>query len=147
MGCSILQDSQGEKDKYFFFFLLIILDLIIGIIRSIISDTKIPSNVDAGNGLFLPHPNGIIINYSAKIGENVAIFQQVTIGEWKNGTPKIGDSTSIYAGAKIFGEINIGANCKIGPNCVIKKDIPDYTTAKTTEPVLTFNHSQMIPSS
>ena len=83
----------------------------------------------------LPHQlNGIIIASTAKIGKNVTILQQVTIG----GNPvaydgsasiskaaTIGDNVIIGAGAKIIGEVKIGNNVLIGANAVVITDIPD----------------------
>lgn len=77
-----------------------------------------------GGGLFLPHPQGIFLNSKAVIEENVAIFQQVTLGEWRNHAPIVKRNTAIYAGAKLFGEITIGENCKIGANAVVNADVP-----------------------
>ena len=80
----------------------------------------------------LPHGlNGIIIHHQAKIGSNVTICQQVTIGDsWKpgDGLPQIGNNCKIGAGAKILGGIKIGNNCVVGANAVVTKDVPDNTT-------------------
>lgn len=83
-----------------------------------------------------PHGmSGIFISDMAEIGENVVIFQQVTIGSntiknhKKNGAPKIGDNVYIGAGAKIIGNVKIGDNCRIGANCVVVKDMSPNTTA------------------
>ena len=74
---------------------------------------------------------GIFISNQAHIGNNVVIFQQVTIGsntlqDSKNqGSPTIGDNVFIGAGAKIIGNCTIGNNCRIGANCIVTKDVPD----------------------
>ena len=86
-------------------------------------------------GLSLPHPVGIVIGQGVNIGENVVIYQNVTLGgarrgDWKaNNYPDIGDGTIIFSGAAIVGKINIGKNCVIGANAVVTKDIPDNATA------------------
>lgn len=79
-----------------------------------------------------PHGiNGIFISGDAKLGKNVVIFQQVTIGsnrlfDSKNqGSPVIGDNCYIGAGAKIIGNVTIGNNCRIGAGTVVTKDVPD----------------------
>lgn len=78
----------------------------------------------------LPHGlNGIIISEKARIGSNVIIFQQVTIGGNEQGAPAIGDNCMIGAGAKIIGKVRIGSNVKIGANAVVVSDIPDNATA------------------
>ena len=112
------------------------IDIIVGLIRRVISDTAIPSAISVGKGVYLPHPNGIIISHKTKIGNGVAIFQQVTIGEWHNHAPIIGDGTAIYSGAKIFGKVLIGCDCRIGANVVVNADIPDNTSVSTGNPIL-----------
>lgn len=79
-----------------------------------------------------PHGiNGIFISGDAKLGKNVVIFQQVTIGsnrlfDSKNqGSPVIGDNCYIGAGAKIIGNVTIGNNCRIGAGTVVTKDVSD----------------------
>ena len=77
----------------------------------------------------LPHGlNGIVICPQAKIGRNVRIFHQVTIGnDYKdiNNAPTIGDNVTVFPGAKIIGKVSIGNNCKIGANAVVHFDVPD----------------------
>lgn len=75
----------------------------------------------------LPHGLvGIFIHPSVKVGENVTIYQQVTIGENGFGSESavIGDNVVIGAGAKIIGPVNIGDDVIIGANAVVTKDIP-----------------------
>lgn len=70
----------------------------------------IPINSSIGGGLSIPHPNGIVIHPSARIGCNCLIFQQVTIGATSKGVPTIGEHVDIGAGA----------------NAVVRKDVPPY---------------------
>lgn len=118
-----LRKSGGPIGSSMFLF-----DVLLGLLRRFISNTTIPSNMTVGAGLYLPHPEGIIINSMATIGNNVSIFQQVTIGEWKGKAPVIGDHCAIFAGAKVFGGITIGADCKVGANAVVSSDIPSNST-------------------
>lgn len=83
-----------------------------------------------------PHGlHGIHISSGAKIGSNVVIFQNVTIGSntlansKRQGAPTIGDNVMIGAGAAIIGNVKIGNNCRIGANCIVTKDMPANTTA------------------
>ncbi len=93
---------------------------------------EIPAATHIGKGFYIGHFGGIIISSSAKIGENVNISQQVTIGVAgegdKRGCPTIGSNVYIAPGAKIFGKITIGNNVKIGANAVVYKDVPDNVT-------------------
>lgn len=68
--------------------------------------------------------NGIVISHNAKIGENCTIFHQVTIGDTKSGSPRIGNNVYIGAGARIIGNVRIGDNVKIGANAVVVHDVP-----------------------
>ena len=84
----------------------------------------------------LPHDMyGIFISNMSRIGKDVVIFQQVTIGSNtmkghpRAGSPTIGDNVYIGAGAKIIGHVFIGDNCRIGANCVVVKDMAPNTTA------------------
>lgn len=76
------------------------------------------------SGLYLPHPDGIVIGEKSIIGKNVTIYQQVTIGQNHKKYPIIGNNVIIYAGAKIIGNVHIGDNSIIGANAVVTKDVP-----------------------
>lgn len=98
--------------------------------------------------LTLPHGvSGIFITRSSKIGKNVVIFQQVTIGantikgSKSYGAPTIGDNVYIGAGAKIIGNVTIGNNCRIGANAIIVEDIPSNSLVVLEKPkVITKNN-------
>lgn len=93
---------------------------------SAVSGADIPLNSKIGGGLMIPHPNGIVIHPDAEIGPNCLIFQQVTIGKGlKPGLPVIEGHVDIGAGAKIIGNIHIGAHAQIGANAVVLNDIPE----------------------
>lgn len=91
---------------------------------SIVTGADIPLNSTIGGGLLIPHPNGIVIHPSAKIGCNCLIFQQVTIGATRRGVPTIGGHVDIGAGAKIIGPVKIGDHARIGANAVVREDVP-----------------------
>ncbi|OQK17040.1 hypothetical protein AU255_03845 [Methyloprofundus sedimenti] len=115
---------------------LLPLDLFWGIVRALVSSTKISSEIKNGTAFYLPHPDGVILNGMCVIGDNVSIYQQVTIGEWWGAAPCIKNGTSIFAGAKVFGGITIGGNCKIGANTVINVDIPDNSSVSVQSVVI-----------
>ena len=71
------------------------------------------------------HPNGIVINPGASIGQNCLIFQQVTIVT----NVKIGGHVDIGAGAKIIRSVTIGDHALIGANAVVVCDVPPGATA------------------
>lgn len=91
----------------------------------------IPCTVTIGRKLSLPHFGlGVVIHPCTIIGDNVKIYQQVTIGargnEWH---PIIGNGVLIGAGARILGSVHIGNEVKVGANSVVLSDIPDGVTA------------------
>ncbi len=76
------------------------------------------------------HPQGVVVGSDAQIGNDVKIYQNVTIGrkDDASGYPTIKDGAVIYAGACVLGDITIGENAVIGANAVVFNDVPDNTT-------------------
>ncbi len=85
-----------------------------------------------GKNLFIDHGVGVVIGETCIIGDNVIIYQGVTLGgtgkEVCKRHPNIGSNVFIGAGAKILGNINIGNNVKIGAGSVVLKDVSDNVT-------------------
>lgn len=85
-----------------------------------------------GKRLFIDHGMGIVIGETCRIGNNVTIYQGVTLGgtgkERGKRHPDIGDNVLIAAGAKVLGNIEVGNNVNVGANSVVLKDVPDYST-------------------
>jgi serine O-acetyltransferase len=86
-----------------------------------------------GRRLFIDHATGIVIGETTVIGDDVLIYQQVTLGgvSLSKGKrhPTIEDGSVIGAGAKVLGNITIGANAKVGANSVVIHDVPANSTA------------------
>lgn len=80
-------------------------------------------------GLRFQHFSCIIINKICLIGENVLIFQGVTIGASVSGVPVIGNNVVLCAGCKIVGNVHIGNNVMIGANAVVTHDVHDNSIA------------------
>ncbi|NCO82745.1 MAG: hypothetical protein COZ31_10730 [Nitrospirae bacterium CG_4_10_14_3_um_filter_44_29] len=82
-----------------------------------------------GPGLFIDHGMGVVVGETTEIGENVLLYQGVTLGgtgkEKGKRHPTLGNNITVGAGAKILGAIKIGNNSIIGANSVILKDVPD----------------------
>lgn len=98
---------------------------------SAVTGADIPLNTYMiGEGLELPHPNGVVIHPRAEIGPSCRLFQQVTIGTGpRPGLPRLGARVWVGAGAKILGGIVIGDDCVIGANAVVVSDIPPKSVA------------------
>src|SRR3954451_9969072 len=81
-----------------------------------------------GPGLFIDYGSGVVIGETAEIGENVTIYQGVTLGGTGFATgkrhPTVEDNVTIGSGAKLLGPINIGHGAKIGANSVVIHDVP-----------------------
>jgi len=94
----------------------------------------------------LPHPTGIIIGGDGNIGENVWIYQNVTIGskgkEYDNEFPQIGDDVVIYSGAVVLGDIEVGERAVIAANSVVTDDVPSDSVVAGAPALL----SQTVPS-
>ncbi|OTX98517.1 Serine acetyltransferase [Bacillus thuringiensis] len=86
-----------------------------------------------GRRFFIDHGAGVVIGETCEIGNDVTIFQGVTLGGTGKETgkrhPNIGDGCVICCGAKILGAITIGNHSKIGAGSVVLKDVPSNSTA------------------
>lgn len=85
-----------------------------------------------GKGLFIDHGSGVIIGETAELGNNVTLYQGVTLGgtgkEKGKRHPTLKDNVMVSAGAKILGSFTIGENSKIGAGAVVLKEIPPNCT-------------------
>ena len=85
-----------------------------------------------GDNFFIDHGNGVIIGETAVVGNNVTLYQGVTLGgtgkEHGKRHPTIGDNVMISAGAKIIGSFKIGENSKIGAGSVVIEEVPPNCT-------------------
>ena len=86
-----------------------------------------------GRRVFIDHGVGVVIGETTIIGEDVLIYQQVTLGGVSTVKgkrhPTLENNVVIGAGAKVLGNITIGANSKVGANSVVVKDVPADSTA------------------
>ncbi|MGM7683942.1 serine O-acetyltransferase EpsC [Cytobacillus sp. Hm23] len=94
---------------------------------------EIHPGAQIGRRLFIDHGMGVVIGETCEIGDNVTIYQGVTLGgtgkEKGKRHPTIKDNALIAAGAKVLGSITIGENSKIGGGSVVLHDVPDNSTA------------------
>jgi serine O-acetyltransferase len=85
-----------------------------------------------GRRFFIDHGMGVVIGETAEIGDDVLIYQNVTLGgtgkEKGKRHPTIGNHVVIGAGAKVLGNIRIGDHVKIGAGSVVVKPVPDNST-------------------
>lgn len=85
-----------------------------------------------GKGLFIDHGSGVIIGETAVIGNNVTLYQGVTLGgtgkEKGKRHPTLKDNVMVSAGAKVIGSFTIGENSKIGAGSVVLSEVPPNCT-------------------
>lgn len=93
---------------------------------------EIHPGAQIGRGFFIDHGNGVIIGETAIIGDNVTLYQGVTLGgtgkEHGKRHPTVGDNVMISAGAKVLGSFTIGENSKIGAGSVVLDEVPPNST-------------------
>ncbi len=97
-----------------------------------ITGIEIHPGAKIGRGLFIDHGMGVVIGETSIIGDNVTMYQGVTLGgtgkQRGKRHPTIGNNVVIGAGAKILGDITVGNNVNIGANAVVIRNIPDNAT-------------------
>jgi serine O-acetyltransferase len=82
---------------------------------------RLSEQATIGPGFCLIHPRDVVVG-AASIGEDCLVFHEVTIEGGTNG-PRVGDRVDVYVGAKVFGDIQVGNDAKIGANCVVTTDV------------------------
>jgi len=112
-----------------------------------------------GKGFFIDHGMGVVIGETTEIGNNVTLYQGVTLGgtgkEKGKRHPTLEDNVMVGAGARILGSIRIGRDSKIGAGSVVLKDVPENSTVvgipgrivhrdgKRLHPELDLNHTEL----
>jgi serine O-acetyltransferase len=102
-------------------------------INQIITNIDIHPAAEIGKRVFIDHGTGVVIGETTIIEDNVLIYQGVTLGgvSLNHGKrhPTIKEGVVIGAGAKVLGNITVGAHAKIGANSVVVKEVPECSTA------------------
>ncbi len=101
-------------------------------INQFITNIDIHPGAKIGENVFIDHGIGVVIGETTIIGDNVTIYQGVTLGGVSLNPgkrhPTVEENVTIGAGAKILGNITIGKESRIGANSVVVKDVPPYST-------------------
>lgn len=109
-----------------------VLGRVISHMGRMLSGIEIHPGATIGRRFFIDHGMGVVIGETAKIGNDVTIYHDVTLGgtSWDKGIrhPQIGDNVIIGAGAQLLGPIVVGDGARIGSNAVVVKDVPASAT-------------------
>ncbi len=93
---------------------------------------EIHPGAEIGRRVFIDHGDGVVIGETTIIGDDVTIYQGVTLGGTGKDVgkrhPTIGNGVTIGAGAKVLGPITIGDHCKVGAGAIVLKDVPANCT-------------------
>ena len=85
-----------------------------------------------GRGVFIDHGMGVVIGETAEVGDNVTLYQDVTLGGTGKDTgkrhPTIGANVVIGAGAKVLGPFTVGEGAKIGAGAIVLTEVPPGST-------------------
>ncbi|SHN37101.1 serine O-acetyltransferase [Gracilibacillus kekensis] len=119
--------AHAFYQKKFFF-----LARVISQISRFFTGIEIHPGAKIGKRFFIDHGMGVVIGETCEIGDNVTIYQGVTLGgtgkEKGKRHPTIKDNALIATGAKVLGSITIGESSKIGAGSVVLEDVPDHST-------------------
>ena len=101
-------------------------------VTKVLTGVEIHPAAHIGRGLFIDHGAGVVIGETAEVGDDVTVYQGVTLGGtgFARGKrhPTIGHEVMIGSGAKLLGPIEVGARSKIGANSVVIHDVPENST-------------------
>jgi serine O-acetyltransferase len=101
-------------------------------VAKLITGIEIHPGAQIGRRFFIDHGMGVVIGETTIVGDDVTLYQGVTLGgtgkEHGKRHPTIGNNVVIGSGAKILGNITIGENCRIGAGSVVLRDVPDNST-------------------
>jgi serine O-acetyltransferase len=101
-------------------------------LTKVVTGVEIHPAAGIGRGLFVDHGSGVVIGETAEVGDDVTIYQGVTLGGtgFARGKrhPTVGDEVIIGAGSKLLGPIVVGERAKIGANSVVIHDVPENST-------------------
>lgn len=97
-----------------------------------VTGIEIHQGATIGRGFFIDHGMGVVIGETAEIGDNVTIFQGVTLGgtgkEKGKRHPTLEDNVVVAAGASVLGAITVGKNARVGAGAVVIQDVPENCT-------------------
>ena len=109
---------------------------------------EIHPGADIGRRLFIDHGMGVVIGETAIVGNDVTLYQGVTLGgtgkEQGKRHPTIEDNVVIGGGAKVLGNITVGRNCRIGAGSVVLRSVPEHSTVVGVPAHIIFRNGERV---
>lgn len=109
-----------------------LLPRVISQVSRFFTGVEIHPGAKIGKGFFIDHGMGVVIGETTEIGDNVTLFQGVTLGgtgkEKGKRHPTLGDNVTVAVGAKLLGNIQIGENVRVGAGSVVIRSVPPNST-------------------
>lgn len=111
---------------------LVLLPRLISNFARFLTGIEIHPGATIGEGLFIDHGTGVVIGETAELGDNVTLYQGVTLGgtgkEKGKRHPTVGNNVVVATGAKVLGSFKVGDNSKIGAGSVVLREVPPNST-------------------
>lgn len=118
------------------FYKMYFLGRLVSHIGRMLTGIEIHPGATIGRGFFIDHGMGVVIGETAEIGDDVTLYQGVTLGgtslDKGKRHPTLLDNVIVGAGAKVLGPITLGNGARVGSNSVVLKDVADHTTVVGT---------------
>ncbi|MBS3943694.1 MAG: serine O-acetyltransferase [Dethiobacter sp.] len=128
----------------------VLLPRLISQLSRLLTGIEIHPGAIIGQGLFVDHGMGVVIGETSELGNNVTIYQGVTLGgtgkEKGKRHPTIGDNVVIGAGAKVLGPIEIGTGARIGAGSVVLNSVPPGATVVGVPGRVVFHNGERVHS-
>jgi serine O-acetyltransferase len=114
----------------------------------LLTGIEIHPGAEIGRRFFVDHGMGVVIGETTIIGDDVTLYQGVTLGGTGKETgkrhPTIRDKVVIGSGARVLGNITIGENCRVGAGSVVLRDVPDNSTVVGVPGHIVFRHGKRV---
>jgi len=114
----------------------------------LITGIEIHPGAEIGHRFFVDHGMGVVIGETTIIGDDVTLYQGVTLGGTGKETgkrhPTLRNNVVIGAGARVLGNITIGENCRVGAGSVVLRDVPDNSTVVGVPGHIVFSHGKRV---
>jgi serine O-acetyltransferase len=103
---------------------------VVAAVNRILTGVEIPPSAVFGEGLVIMHGGGIVVHWDVQCGRNCTLYQQVTLGSvtTEGRPPRLGDGVTVFPGARVLGDIELGDRVSVTANSVVLEDVPAGTT-------------------